>query len=177
VREDKPDLRTSLERIAVRLEALEKKPREVVKPEVKPESKPAKTGYPINNRPRYHRKVGGRNVAESDEELVQHFQTGEHAGKFPVDWLRGLAREEKESLHTDAHEGKVQWDYVLGTDKSQSKPGDIRSKPGEEVMLDLNGRQARYSLQVVTERKQVCTGGRCSFQDVQSIRPVFLGWK
>lgn len=41
-----------------------------------------------------------------------HMTTGVHAGKYPISWLKTLTWEELQSLHSDDHENRVQWDYV-----------------------------------------------------------------
>lgn len=42
-----------------------------------------------------------------------HLTTGRHAGKYDTAWLKGLTREEINSLHSDDHEGRVNWKYAV----------------------------------------------------------------
>lgn len=51
----------------------------------------------------------------------QHLTTGQHAGKFDTDWLKGLSHQEIQSLHSDDHEGKVKWDSVVRGTSSTAK--------------------------------------------------------
>lgn len=43
-----------------------------------------------------------------------HLANGKHVGKFPIEWLQTLSNAEVQSLHSDDHENKVNWDYVPG---------------------------------------------------------------
>lgn len=43
----------------------------------------------------------------------QHLTQGEHYGKFDQTWLSQLSYEEVQSLHSDDHEGRVHWNYVV----------------------------------------------------------------
>lgn len=51
----------------------------------------------------------------------EHLLGGQHAGKFDPEWLQGLSNAEIQSLHSDDHEGKVRWDFVV--------PGKAADKP------------------------------------------------
>lgn len=42
----------------------------------------------------------------------QHMTTGEHRGKFDIEWLKSLSYAELQSLHSDAHDGKVKELFV-----------------------------------------------------------------
>lgn len=42
-----------------------------------------------------------------------HLTRGEHTGQFDHAWLRTLSNAELQSLHSDAHEGRVKWAYVV----------------------------------------------------------------
>ena len=46
-------------------------------------------------------------------EIHAHLLSGEHAGKFDRDWIRSLTVSEAESLHSDDHEGRVKWQFVV----------------------------------------------------------------
>jgi len=39
--------------------------------------------------------------------LIQHLQSGQHAGKFSTAWLNSLTYQELYSLHDDDHDGRV----------------------------------------------------------------------
>ena len=54
--------------------------------------------------------------------MVRHMQEGEHAGKFPRDWLETLSVAELESLHSDHHEGRTKWQYVGGSARPKQSP-------------------------------------------------------
>jgi len=43
----------------------------------------------------------------------QHMTKGEHAGKYSSQWLKSLTWQELQSLHSDDHEGRVKWEYVI----------------------------------------------------------------
>lgn len=43
----------------------------------------------------------------------KHLTQGEHRGKFDPTWLQGLSWNELQSLHSDDHEGRVKWQYVV----------------------------------------------------------------
>lgn len=52
----------------------------------------------------------------------RHLTLGQHAGKFDSEWLLGLSNAEIQSLHSDDHEGKVKWDFVVpGKGATKSK--------------------------------------------------------
>lgn len=63
---------------------------------------PPRRGNPvyvhINNRPYYP--------------SVSHLSQGEHAGKFDPAWLRSLSQTDLLWLHTDDHNGRVNWAYA-----------------------------------------------------------------
>lgn len=42
----------------------------------------------------------------------QHLTQGEHVGQFDPAWLQSLSFEQLQSLHADAHENKVNWNYA-----------------------------------------------------------------
>lgn len=68
-------------------------------PEVSNES-----SYPVHNGG--HWSVG-RDWNPSRAVLIDHLQSGQHAGKFAAGYLQGLSRAELLSLHDDDHEGAV----------------------------------------------------------------------
>ena len=47
------------------------------------------------------------------EAMIAHLQSGEHYGKFNPNWLNTLSNEEVQSLHSDDHQHKVKWQYVI----------------------------------------------------------------
>jgi hypothetical protein len=59
-----------------------------------------------------------------------HLTRGEHAGKFPADWLRTLSAAEVQSLHSDDHEGRVQWGYVPGRPPVVKQSAPVFCPPG-----------------------------------------------
>lgn len=53
----------------------------------------------------------------------RHLTVGQHAGLFDHAWLASLTNEEVQSLHSDHHEGRTKWEYVVRA-KPQEKPVD-----------------------------------------------------
>lgn len=45
--------------------------------------------------------------------IYSHLLSSEHGGKWSAAWVRSLSRNEAESLHSDDHEGRVKWSYVV----------------------------------------------------------------
>lgn len=43
----------------------------------------------------------------------RHLTHGQHAGKFDHAWLQTLSNAELQSLHSDDHEDRVKWEYVV----------------------------------------------------------------
>ena len=70
---------------------------------------PVRIGYPVRG-----------NLWKHPGEIHAHLQTGEHSGKFPADWVKGLTSAEAESLHSDDHENRVKWQYVPPKTKPKS---------------------------------------------------------
>jgi uncharacterized protein (DUF983 family) len=68
----------------------------------------------------------------------RHLTVGQHAGLFDSAWLASLTHEEVQSLHSDHHEGRTKWEYVVRpqpaakpVDKSAPQPTASRSNcPG-----------------------------------------------
>lgn len=48
----------------------------------------------------------------------RHLTVGRHAGKFDHAWLQSLSNEELQSLHSDDHEGRTKWEYVVRPTKT-----------------------------------------------------------
>ncbi len=71
----------------------------------------------------------------------QHLAVGEHTGKFDPTWLASLSNEELQSLHSDDHEKKVKWDFVV-------RPAVQKVQTGKQV-------QMRWSV------RTDCPNGRC----------------
>lgn len=57
----------------------------------------------------------------------RHLTTGAHAGQFDATWLRSLDANQVQALHADAHEGRVQWQYVT---RPARRPVALNSCPG-----------------------------------------------
>ena len=47
------------------------------------------------------------------EAMVKHLSSGQHKGMFATEWLETLNRDELHALHSDGHEKKVHWSYVV----------------------------------------------------------------
>jgi len=59
----------------------------------------------------------------------RHLTQGEHAGKFDHNWLRSLSNSEVQSLHSDDHENRVKWQYVVrGSGTSSSQSQDVQAE-------------------------------------------------
>ena len=43
----------------------------------------------------------------------RHLTTGQHRGLFDTTWLQTLSYEEVQSLHSDHHEGRTKWEFVV----------------------------------------------------------------
>jgi len=57
----------------------------------------------------------------------QHLASGQHMGKFNIEWLKTLSYNEIQSLHSDDHEGRVNWSYAIrGDGKSNYTPSYSR---------------------------------------------------
>ena len=61
-----------------------------------------KVSYPVRN---LWWTVNGKYPEK--EEMIEHLQTGMHRGKFSVEYLSSLTKQELHSLHSDDHENKV----------------------------------------------------------------------
>jgi hypothetical protein len=60
----------------------------------------SRQGYPLRST---WWTVGGR--YPDRQTMISHLSQGQHAGKWDLQWLRSLTREELHSLHSDDHEG------------------------------------------------------------------------
>lgn len=66
-----------------------------------------------------------------------HLTRGEHAGLFDHAWLQSLSNAELQSLHSDHHEGRTKWAYVVRpaakaqpiTRSSSGCPGGVCPSP------------------------------------------------
>lgn len=75
----------------------------------------------------------------------QHLASGQHAGKFDPAWLQSLSNAELQALHSDDHEGRVKWEYVVrGAGKAPAKsggcPGGICPTVNSFPLLRIFGR-------------------------------------
>lgn len=130
-----------------------------------------KPSYPIRGNWWSHSGVQTR------EQLIQHLQQGQHAGKFKADWLAGLSTAELESLHSDDHERRLKPHVQTAAKPVTPNPApQAPSSEPQEAIVEIDGRLARYKMTVVSTREQVCVNGVCSFRDVKKVVPVFLGW-
>ena len=91
--------------------------------------------------------------------MVKHLSGGPHKGKFDLAWLETLTRDELHSLHSDDHEGKVDWDYAVkqktvsvepddGTAEPDMPVEDLHESDSELNALKREGRQSRLVLLV-----------------------------
>ena len=63
---------------------------------------------PAGNRSKYPLRASLWSGCNSYE----HMLSGQHAGKFDSQWVRSLSWDELQSLHSDDHEGRVNWNYA-----------------------------------------------------------------
>lgn len=56
-----------------------------------------------------------------------HLTLGRHRGKFDHQYLRSLSWSELQSLHSDDHEGRVKWQYVVRPFRSSMRTTPTRS--------------------------------------------------
>lgn len=71
------------------------------------------SGYPVRHASAnwYIKDRRGRATIQPD---VSHLSGGEHGNKFPLDWLKSLSQQDLLNLHSDDHEGVVDWSLVPG---------------------------------------------------------------
>src|SRR5580765_5722208 len=86
------------------------------RPAIVAKAEPVRAGYPLRGNHWTH-----------PGEIHAHLLTGEHRGKWPAEWVRGLTNAEAEALHSDDHEGRVKWQYVPG--RVQTKPAPAFEVP------------------------------------------------
>lgn len=65
-------------------------------------------GYPLRRGNPIYVYIQGRSYSPT----VAHLSQGEHAGKFDLAWLRSLSQSDLLWLHTDDHNGRVDWSYA-----------------------------------------------------------------
>ena len=56
------------------------------------------------------------------EDMVEHLSGGQHEGMFELEWLDSLTREELHALHSDDHEGKINWEFAVRQKEIESNP-------------------------------------------------------
>lgn len=79
-----------------------------------------RNGYPLRASGFWYEIEYHRGVKTFVWPRVEHLTDGQHAGKFPLAWLKSLTADELLSLHSDDHTGNVDWSYV---------PGSVPGKP------------------------------------------------
>jgi len=73
---------------------------------------------------------------------AKHLNEGEHTGLFDTRWLSTLSPQDLLNLHSDAHEGRVNWEYAF--------------RPGEFVVPE------KVTVPTPARRMvQRCINGRC----------------
>ena len=87
-------------------------------------------GYPIRSGLSTHSGRGSGHLQSG------HLQSGRHANKFPQEWLSSLTHAERESLHSDDHEGRVKWDYIPRYTATAQRREPIY---GQKTICDGNG--------------------------------------
>lgn len=61
--------------------------------------------------------------------IKQHLLSGEHAGLFAAWWVNGLSSAAANAVHSDAHEGRVKWQYVNKYVESTTGAAASRTAP------------------------------------------------
>ena len=56
------------------------------------------------------------------EAMVKHLSGGQHEGTFDLEWLDSLTRDELHALHSDDHEGKINWEFAVREKEVESNP-------------------------------------------------------
>ncbi len=88
----------------------------------------------------------------SEQYLRDHLIEGpEHADRYDTDWLYELTYAEMMSLHSDAHENRVQWDYVYA-------PGQYE---GVKLMRPPSRSVAATAPKAAPRLQQTCPNGMC----------------
>jgi hypothetical protein len=54
--------------------------------------------------------------------IQTHLQTGDHSGLFDPQWLATQSKASLESLHSDHHENRVKWEFVVRAKAVEAKP-------------------------------------------------------
>ena len=106
-------LADAIDRLSNRIEALPKNIPGAVSTATAPLG-PAGAG-PQASRPRFWPRYPIRAASTwwSGCDGWRHLTQGDHAGLFDPNWLASLSNEEIQSLHSDHHEKRVNWDRVL----------------------------------------------------------------
>jgi hypothetical protein len=128
-------------------------------------------GYPLRSPLSYWTHKG----VTSRSELIQHLQQGQHAGKFRPEWLATLSNDELESLHSDDHDHKLAVHYQ-DIPVNPSGP-TLATDPPDVAIVDMDGKQAVYRLEVKSRAKRICDGQSCRIVQEKYVAPVFLGWQ
>lgn len=109
---------------------------------------PFRGGYPL--RARWWSHPG----PSTHENLVLHLSTGEHVGKFDSRWLATLSVAQLESLHSDDHEGRVDWTYAQ------------RPPPVPQQAAQHAAQPAKATSRGRWETLKICRGGVCTTERV-----------
>lgn len=180
-----PALAKALKSIADRLDRIEESTKPKLSVRLAPE--PAKkleqrrtSSYPVRTSPTWWKWSAG--VSGRDEK-IHHLATGEHAGKFPREWLAGLTDPELESVHSDDHDGRLQRQFIpVATSRSKPPVNPLLSEeikqslaPNESI-VPLHGKLAKYRTDVGQRKQQVCNGRSCSWKTVPTISHTFMGY-
>lgn len=109
----------------------------VEKPAPKPapvKVRPSRRGYPV------------RGSWWSGCSSWRHLTTGEHAGKFDAAWLQTLSNAEIQSLHSDAHEGRVKWQFAVRAKAAPARSGHYETR--RQCVTDWRGRKTCQTVRV-----------------------------
>ncbi len=104
----------------------------------------------------------------------QHLDTGEHRGKFDRAWLASLTPSEVQALHSDDHEGRVNWQYAV---RPPSKPSPEVAKTFKS---NVNPPEISISHPVtfsLPASMSSCPGGNCPAQSQSQRVGLFGRWR
>jgi len=140
--------------------------------------------YPVNNRARWHRFSGNHRVSPSLQEIRNHLKH-DHPQLDP-EWIDTLNYEECESVHTDAHENRLQPEARFAVSKHagrpKAKPPAASEEPKAAAMapneyaVAIDGRMAKYRAEVSEQSVWTCGPRGCYWKKTPQVKSQFVEW-